>query len=159
MALAVLDQCSDVESNHWSSTANATSRVRIGGRLSKLFSRLLQDGAAGGTDEHFWVPLVVPDQGLDSFDYLAKARRRSPRSVLESSGGLRVVWPLVHPVGSDGRWTIANRPTFRRVADDRVLVDGGDSGLNNLHGPEIPIRISAFLPESKTVDTGPLADG
>jgi hypothetical protein len=72
---------------------------------------------SGGTGEHFWVPLVVLDQCLHSFDQHVKARRGSPRSGRESSEGLRVDLPLVHLVRSDGRCTIANRPTFRRVAD------------------------------------------
>jgi hypothetical protein len=35
-------------------------------------------------------------------------------------------------------------------------VIGGDRGFDGLHGPEVPIRTSAFSPESKTVGTGPL---
>jgi hypothetical protein len=62
--------------------------------------------SAGGTGEYFWVPLVVPDQCLHSFDDHAKASRRSPKSGRESSEGLRVESPLVDLVRSDGRWTI-----------------------------------------------------
>jgi hypothetical protein len=41
---------------------------------------------------------------------------------------------------------------------DRVLVDVGNRGFNGLHRSEVPIITSAFLPESKTVGSGPLQD-
>jgi hypothetical protein len=37
-------------------------------------------------------------------------------------------------------------------------VDVGNSGFNGLHGPEVSIITSAFLPESKTLGSGPLQD-
>jgi hypothetical protein len=52
-------------------------------------------------------------------------------------------------------------PIGRRLAElatDWVLVDVGHRGLNGLHGAEIPIITSAFLPESKTPNPGPLQD-
>ncbi len=47
---------------------------------------------------------------------------------------------------------------FAEVPTDRVLVDGGNRGFHGLHGPEVPIITSAFLPESKPVGSGPLQD-
>jgi hypothetical protein len=37
-------------------------------------------------------------------------------------------------------------------------VDVSDRRFNGLHGPEVPIITSAFLPESKTSGSGPLQD-
>ena len=48
---------------------------------------------------------------------------------------------------------------FAEMATDGVIVDVRNRSFNGLPGSEIPIITSAFLPESKTVDSGPLADG
>ena len=74
---------------------------------------------AGGTNEHFWVPLVVLDQCFHAFDDLGKSTRGSPKLVRESSEGVRAGLPLVRLVRNDGRWTIDNRLTFRGVADEQ----------------------------------------
>ena len=44
------------------------------------------------------------------------------------------------------------------LATNEVLVDVGDRGFNGFHGPEVPIVTSAFLPESKTLDSRPLSN-
>ena len=47
---------------------------------------------------------------------------------------------------------------FAELPTHRVLVDVGNPAFNGLHGPEVAIITSAFLPESKTVGSGPLQD-
>ncbi len=104
------------------------------------------------------MPLDVLDQSLHAFDDPAKSIRRSPRLARESLEGLRVELPLplVRLVCIEGRWTIANRPTFRRVADGM-----GSRGCrqSRFQRPSLTGGFDQnlpFLPESNTVDSRPL---
>ena len=75
------------------------------------------------------------------------------RRFFESNGPL----PVLLVVTGTGPPPIG-RP-FAEMATDGVIVDVRNRSFNGLPGSEIPIITSAFPPESKTVDSGPLADG
>jgi hypothetical protein len=74
------------------------------------------------------------------------------RRDFESTGPLSILFVVT----GAGPSPIGRR--FAELPTDRVLVDVGNRGLNGLHGSEVPIITSAFLPESKTVFSGPLQD-
>jgi hypothetical protein len=94
--------------------------------------------------------VFIPPTAIQRLDVEVPGQAVNRRRDFESNGPSSIVFGVTgagpSPLG---------RP-LAALETDRVLVAVGHRGLNGLHGWEIPIIPSAFLPELKTLGPGPL---